>query len=386
MKVNFIVAPSFLRTAEKTDPFYDPIISTIDGREGLDWKVFVWRKGLECGYPSACLGDYRLLDACATWFYRACRLVAWKAPAWTIYYVFGRVARPFFARKFKADIVITQSGQFASLLAGLLPLVRIVDIQHGVIYSRHSGYFDETGRLLPVHQACANREFWVYGQGFADCFFKHPDNARDLNGRVKMIGDVIRHPRVDRHIKKLIVVSGQFKPECGRQCLLDQVERLREFLNEVDSMFAGGCKVLLKHHPRFKGVDALDLLYKDFPFFEETKESWEKLYVAMKIHVTFSSTVVFDAASNGIISYLIPPPNNDPVLENCFWRDDYHYPYFGKSFKGIVSLCDAEGTAATIKDWYAKYYEPFSEQKCLELLTKKGGHHEDRSIAYRSRE
>lgn len=45
MTVDFIVPQSFLRTAEKTDPFYDPIIRAIDGRNDFDWKVYVWNAG-----------------------------------------------------------------------------------------------------------------------------------------------------------------------------------------------------------------------------------------------------------------------------------------------------------------------------------------------------
>ena len=369
-RINFIVTESFLRTKGKTDPFYDSIIKVIDGRLDYDWKIFISDKGVACGYLPSKVDYFRIFDVFSIWFYRLCRLFAWRTPEWKIYRLFGWLARPIFAKKFAADIIFTQAGKFEDEFKMMLPMARVIDLQHGVIHSTHRGYFDEDSRLRLKFRDMKMREFWLFGQGFADCFFKHPDNAKDLHGRVKVIGDVMRHPHVKRNIKNLIVVSGQFKPECSSRCLLEQVDRLREFLKEVDGMFADGCKVLIKHHPRFNGIEALDSLYKEFAFFAETKDTWDHLYCEMKVHVTFSSTVVFDAASNGIISNLISPPNDDPVLENWFWRDDYHYPYFGKNFKEVISLCDAEGTAAAIKDWYAKYYEPFTEQKCLKLLTE----------------
>lgn len=151
MKINFIVTHSFLRTAAKTDPFYDPIIKAIEGVSGMEWAIFVSHKGIACGYPAVKVDDFRSLEVCSVWFYRLCRLIAWRMPSWKIYQLFGRLARPFFARKFNADTVVTQAGQFADIFATLLPNARVVDVQHGVIHSWHRGYFDSTGWLLPLY-------------------------------------------------------------------------------------------------------------------------------------------------------------------------------------------------------------------------------------------
>ena len=112
-------------------------------------------------------------------------------PAWKIYRWYGLFAKFFFRRKFDADVIITQTGQFADELSSMFPTKRIVDVQHGVIYSTHDGYFTADGRLVEQYQFTKNREFWVYGKGYAECFFKHPENAKDLKDRVKIIGDVL---------------------------------------------------------------------------------------------------------------------------------------------------------------------------------------------------
>ena len=372
MKVKLIICTSFLRTQDHTDPFYDLIVRLIDECDWINWQVFVWCRDVKCGYPPEKIDDYHCLEVCGRWLYRFCRLFAWHVPTWKLYRLFGYLLRPFFAKKFAADIIITQAGLFADLFAGLLPDTRIVDVQHGVIYSRHNGYFGSDGRLLECYLLTKHREFWVYGQGYADCFFRHPDNVKDLKGRVKIIGDVLSHKEVSSDIRDTIVISGQFKPECSQQCLLDEVDALRRFLTDIQISFGSKYNILIKHHPRYKRIQALDVLYREFPFFSETKRSWESLYGRMKVHVTFSSTVVFDAASNGIPSCLLDPPNDDPVLENIFWRDDYHYPFYGKNLKEILELSENPETAIEIKSWFKRFYEPFENKRCLELLTEKG--------------
>ena len=246
MQVKLIVTDSFLRTKAKTDPFYDPIIKVIEGQADMEWKVFVARKGVKCGYPTEKISDYWLFEKLGIWFYRACRLLLWHIPAWKIYRWYGVASRFLFARKFHADVVITQSGQFGETLSSLLPHARIVDIQHGVIYSRHCGYFDCNGRINDVWRSATNREFWLFGQGYADCFFKNPKNAKDLEGRVKVIGDVIRAGEEEEGKRKkedvsgarnLVVFSAQLTGDLARDETVASVRRMEEFFDEFFKKF-----------------------------------------------------------------------------------------------------------------------------------------------------
>lgn len=374
MMLSFIIPPSFLRTEEKTDPFYDPIIKVIDGLGDVDWRVFVWSRGVECGYATKHVGDYRLLETCAAWFYRACRLVAWKVQAWKLYYLFGCVARPFFSRKFKADVVITQSGQFAEVLAGLLPNSRIIDIQHGVLYSRHRGYFDANQRLLPIYQALTRREFWVYGEGYVACFFKHPDNAKELQGRVKVIGDVIRADETvggdccseSGATRNVVVFSLQLTADLSQEEISGSVTRMEAFFADFFAKYGENYKCFVKHHPRFNNVYDLSAFYAKFPQVTETKAPWTELYPQMALHVTFNSTVTFDCASQGIPTFLVDFPEAKIIMRN-FYRDDYGYPFYDKSVDDILGS-PIEETRRTIIDWYHLFYTPFSEENCLKLL------------------
>jgi len=238
MKVHFIVTQSFLRTAARTDPFYDPIIQVIEKLPDIEWEVFVSHNCVECGYPAEKLDEFHALYVCSVWFYRFCRLIAWRVPSWKIYQWFGKLSRPFFVRKFNADVVVTQSGQFADVFATLLPRARVVDVQHGVIHSRHRGYFDVDCRLLPIYRDMRLREFWVYGEGYVECFFKHPDNAKELQGRVKVIGDVIRAgerhlERVGQIDRNVVVFSLQLTADLSTDEIVASVAKMEEFFAEL---------------------------------------------------------------------------------------------------------------------------------------------------------
>lgn len=374
MKINFIVTDSFLRTAAKTDPFYNPIIKAIEAEPGLGWKIFVSHKGIACGYPAEKVDDFRSLEVCSVWFYRLCRLIAWRVPSWKIYQLFGRLARPFFAMKFNADTVVTQAGQFADIFATLLPNARVVDVQHGVIHSRHRGYFDSTGRLLPIYRDMKMREFWLFGQGYADCFFKHPDNAKDLQGRVKVIGDVIRAGETvggdccseSGATRDVVVFSLQLTADLSQEEMAGSVARIESFFADFLAKYGDKYKCFVKHHPRFNNVYDLSALYAKFPQITETKAPWTELYPKMALHVTFTSTVTFDCASQGIPSFLLDLTKAD-ILNKSYYRDDYSYPYYDKTVEEILKI-PFEVTKTTMLEWYHRFYAPFSENKCLELL------------------
>lgn len=367
MKVNFIVTHSFLRTAKKTDPFYDPIIRAIEGIKGVDWNVFLWDKGVECGYPKERLSDYRVLELVGIWFYRICRLFVWRIPLWKIYRFFGLLVRPLFAKKFAADVVITQAGQFAEVFDGLLPKARIVDIQHGVIYSRHGGYFDETGCLLPIYQTCTNREFWVYGQGYADCFFKHPDNAKDLQERVRVIGDVVRAGEINRveHVeKKLIVIASQMTNDFSKETLI----ALKAIYENAFQQAQQYGKVVFRHHPRFN--DCIDLSdWKEKCSWVETNDTrpWSELFAEAICTLTISSTTAFDAAAYGVPTILL---NGSAAGWGNMIVEEYAYPYPNMTVEQYCGMEESKRleVCKKVRDWYEKFYTPFSEENCLKLL------------------
>lgn len=373
MKVVFVQPGQFLRTSRKTNPFFDPIIDVCQ-ENGIDWKLYLPSVRVETGYPKDHIRDYHRFSFLSKWFWRMAHvLLPWLSVA-RVHWLHGFFARPFCREWRDADLVITIAQTYSNELVAMRPERRVVDVQHGVIYSNHTGYFSAHGLLRKELRGYLNYEFWLYGPGYANCFFKNPENSRWLDGRVKVVGDVVRHEVVmtGEDCRRLIVVSGQFKPESDRVCMLDQVNGLRTFLKCFYAKYGSRYQVMIRHHPRFCGIAELDALHGEFPQFTETKEPWSALYGRMYLHVTFSSTVVFDAASNGIPSYfLMPSDPQDTVLENVFWRDDYACPFYGKSLDEMMADAGRAMVRADTRKWYGQFYAPFDETNCLQLL--KGG-------------
>lgn len=373
MKIYFFQDNSFFRTKEGTNPFFDPIIRVCE-ENGIEWKVWTTNSTKKCGYDKSHVGYLRTINFLWTWYWRAHRILNKKADPELLQLRFGKIMRLFYGKKLKAEMFVTIAGNQCCVLSGMFLNVRNVDLQHGVIYSKHNGYFTEDRRLRKVYQEMKNREFWLYGKGYADCFFKHPDNAADLEGRVKVIGDVFGHEIVsDDKARNLVVISAQFKPDYTKTCMEKQVVLLRNFLKEFKVKYLQKYKLLIKHHPRFKGIESLHKLYKEFPWLEVTQVSWQDLYSKMFVHVTFSSTVVFDAASNGIPSFLMAPPPDEQLLENWFWKEDYAYPYAEKTFDEVMELAKLEICRSSIKSWYDNFYTPFAKESCLNLINIRKG-------------
>ena len=375
MKINFIVTDSFLRTKAKTDPFYDPIIKAIDGRPDIECKIFVSHKGIACGYPAERLDDFKALDVCSVWFYRFCRLIAWRVPAWKIYRLFGWLARPLFARKFNADVIITQSGQFAELFEGLLPSTRVIDIQHGVIFSRHNGYFDKAQRLLPIYQVLKKREFWVYGQGFADCFFKHPDNAKDLKGRVKVIGDVLGCSRGDEVAKseaskKIIAVSLQFTKDFRPNVLQSFADDLSKVFEKMESSgLYLKFEVVMRHHPRFDNSFDMVPILKRFPWLAMSEESTSALIGKAAYHITYMSTSAFEYAAEGVPTLFTASENNRIAIDMMYGEFNYPIPLdFAYMEHALIDQNEMARQSELVKAWYDRFYSKFDERHCLSLL------------------
>ena len=374
MKVLFIVPDTFLRTVEKTDPFYDPIMRVIDETPEMEWRILLPRKGMTCGYPQEKIGNYKWFQWCSIWFYRFWRLLNRKTPVWKINYCFGKLTRPLFKKKFDADIIITQAGIFSAELAGMFPNKRIVDVQHGVIYSTHDGYFTPDARLVEQYQFTKNREFLVYGKGYADCFFKHPDNARDLEGRVHVIGDVVNHQLGeigDVKERLLVVISGQIVDDNTDAECVSMIKTLKDFLVEFfkDNEFSSKYQCVFKHHPRFNNVCDMTWLREEFPKVAIDASPWGELYEKIALHVTVSSTTALDCASNGIVTYFLTSPPDVRFVNNLYWKTDYGYPFYEYSWKELLLRHTELSDVA--KAWFKNFYTPFSKKMCKELLVEK---------------
>lgn len=360
MKVIFIQPAQFLRSKDKTNPYFDPIIKCA----GEDWTVWLPR-GEECGYPADHVRRYGRIIFWSTWFWRAVHIVCPWLSVSRVYWLFGKLARPFLRDWAKADIIITITGIFADELAGAFPDKRIVDVQHGVIYSRHNGYFCSNGEVLQQYRDAENRFFWVYGKGYADCFFKNPENAKSLEGRVKIIGDVVRancmnnvevrmkNEECGDEGKNIIAFSSQLTRDLDDATLKLMVERMVKFFEKKHAQYGDKCRYVIKQHPRFNNVCDISAL-KALSYLEHSAEPWSELFPKMKLHATFSSTVCFDAASAGVPTEFVPF-EECLILDGRYYTVDYGYPGTNSSREQIFA-------------WYQSCYSPFSKENCLKML------------------
>ena len=379
MKIVFVQPAQFFRTERKTNPFFDPIIAVCE-KDGIDWELWLQDGAERHGYAARRVRNCRWIRLATLWMYRFFHYVFFL-PTWLSYECAGYILGVVTCRRGRADVYVTVAGAFADVIPGMYPGARVVDVQHGVVYSRHSGYFDGSQRLLPYYQFMTHREFWVYGKGYADCFFKNPENAKDLEGRVKIIGDVVRAEKwrsggVEEcgsggvmsggGVRNLVVFSLQLTHDTDFEELDASVKRMEKFFDEFFKKFGDRYVCLVKHHPRYDNVYDMSGFFARFPQVKETKEQWAELYPRMALHVTYCSTVTFDCASAGVPTYLLDFPDAK-ILKRDLFRDDYEYPYFDKSVEELLAMPFAEARKAMV-EWYRKFYAPFSAENCLRLL------------------
>ena len=372
MKVYFIQDNSFLRTSRKTNPFFDPIIKVCE-ENGIEWKLWLPERLQACGYDKGHVEYYRFFNALGIWFWRVAHIF-WHAPVWRIYETFGRISRVLFRKTFKADLYVTIAGNLARQLQGMFPNARVIDVQHGVIYSMHNGYFEENGRLVLPYRKPSRREFWLYGRGYADCFFKNHENLKDLERRVKIVGDLLgvarRHEKNEVAIRDAIVVSLQYTNDFGKDVLQSWTDDLTAVFAQVEAVgLQKRYQVLLKHHPRYANSFDISPMMKRFPWLQLTDQSTNDLISHAAYHVTYASTTAFEYAAVGVPTLFTGSEKNGLSKELMY--DEYAYPLpmgFETMKKALDDHEEWVWQGESVRAWYRKFYAPFDPSQCLALL------------------
>ena len=381
MKVIFIEPGNFLRTPQKTNPFLDPIIDVCE-KQGIDWEIWMPSRRTPNGYAAKRVHSYGTLRMAYVFCYRILHYVL-RFPVLRSSLILGNLFRRVFRSSCDPDVVISLSGFWIHFIKGYFPNSRAVDVQHGIIYSTHPGYFDKTGRIWPLYwrDTFANREFWVYGKGYADCFFRHPDNEKDLAGRVKVIGDVVRAgmrnsdlSSYENRPRRLIVIASQITPDEDKEIACRMKGIYEDFLELVRPLVFGEvpglaeCKVVFRHHPRFANhIDMSDWKVR-FPWVDMgDARPWAEVFAETLCVVTINSTVAFDAAAYGVPTIIL---DGKRANYSNLMKDEYHYPLADLTVERLASMSPDERIAIERKarDWYRTYYTPFDADACLKLL------------------
>ena len=235
--VVFYYPQHFNRGKNNTNPFFDPLIEVCE-KYGLRYKVLEEPDSKTKKPKNPKAFDFSFL----TYLIQIFRYLIPK-----FFFKTFREKEKFIGfcisiltlNRFKAKNYITISNAKVNFLTGLNKNSRVIDLQHGVIYSFHPGYFHKDSCLLD--ELTDKRIFFmVFGKSYAEMFFKNHSNFRyDIKNRVKVIGTRLGLSDVINIEKKFITVlySLQMTADFGIEKVLIEKNNLILFLKDVNSFF-----------------------------------------------------------------------------------------------------------------------------------------------------
>lgn len=363
--VVFYYPQHFNRGKNNTNPFFDPLIEVCE-KHGLRYKLLEEpdTKTRFKRNPKAYRFDF--------WFYTiiVLRKIGYKLIKNTSKcdeYI-GWIISFLSFNTFKANSYITISNSMINVLLGLNSKANVYDLQHGIIYSWHWGYFNKDG-VLNKNLSNKRIHFLVNGKGYKDIFYKHNSNLK--NSKVYVLGGVDNIISKSDVRRKDVLYTLQITPDLSKDELIAEKNKLEKFLLQVENDFiANNITLLLKHHPRFNNLIDLDEILTRFSFVKITNLSLDDLFSKVFLHITLSSTSVFEFALAGIPSYIIPNLHGEKIFFN-----EYGFPKSTMNLENLISFYKSDtiqfkNYSAEVKKWAESYYEKFDEKLLIKLLKK----------------
>lgn len=286
------------------------------------------------------------VDACIAWIFR--------------FITFG---------KFDRTTVVTISNSNIRFWSSLNRKGRVYDLQHGIIYNGHPGYFNETGSLYGVLKR-PNVKVLLWGSLYKKTIVNRPHDF-DVDDKFIVVGyPMYREIEVaDSDKKKRIMVSLQFTSDIDADTSAGMMDMLAEFIEEAVSQ---GYEVLMKHHPRFADeVDMAPLLEKYAGRVSLTTRPLDELASEVKLHVTWGSTTTMEYAAYGVPTIFLRDRRFDWASDMFYGQ--YAYPlYDGMTAKEVLTRAEDQDAYAqdckTVKEWYESAYSPLNEGLLLKIL------------------
>lgn len=381
MKIVFIQQRCFLQTKQHTNPLFDPIIQVCE-KNGIEWEVWLTDRNLPTGYPSKNVRKYGWRNSAITagllFFNRLC-----KIPIKISYTLIRLFFKPLRILDTNVSLFVTNGLYLIDSYSILYPGKNIIELQHGILYPSHFGYFSSNGTLHQNILSTQNLIFWFFGDYYKNIFLKNPTNANKLSGRLETIGDLRKHNdrssphSTTAHDKTYIIIASQmvmgteFSPK-------DLVDMKSSYENALDTIYSILQKnntsnkyiVLFRNHPRFFNcIDLNDWKEKYPSLITDNTENWDELYPKTKVLLTINSTSAFDAASFGVPTVIIKSPNNK--FRNIL-VDDFGYPFPNLTIEEYLLMSNVayEEKCQLAHNWYKNHYSTFDSENCLALLRK----------------
>lgn len=269
--------------------------------------------------------------------------------------------------RLKSRCYITMAGLFIEIFQEIYPNATVYDLQHGIIYAGHPGYFDPEGNLAESLDA-PNGKVLVWGEGIRKIFIDSCKNS-DISTKVIVTGyPLSQNIQVKENAyKRTILFSLQFTHSLNDHQLQQLKEMLDEALVALDNL--DFC-IKLKQHPRYYDSISIDDVLRKHPDVELTDLPLNELAKETLLHITWSSTTIFEFASYGVPSYILADeryPNGAQIYYNQF-----RYPIFrDKSLKDTLTEIESpkiDEIRKTLADWYSSIYSPFKNDVAVSIL------------------
>lgn len=362
--VLFYYPQHFNRSAKGTNPFFDALLQVCD-EEGISYDLMEEPDAAtdKPRNPKAPKGDafYKCI-----WFLRQLM----KCTPGDFYQRERRVARVFnwiTFGKYQYRNYVTISGSMLHLFAALNGNAPVFDLQHGILFKKHPTFHDEQQRLRPQY-LWPNIHWLLWGKGYEECFGRGEEDI--LQGRTHVVGypiptssNTLATP-TDRNV---ILFSLQFTADWDKDMLSAQKRLLAEHLDQLKDT---SCEVLLRHHPRYNNVIAIDGLLQKYPFAKVTQAPLADLLPKVRLQVTYHSTTAFEYAQMGIPSFFMHSPEF-PHDENLMY-EEFCYPLYKDMQLGevVARLDDVAFTAdgKAVNSWYRRFYSDFDKEAFLKIL------------------
>lgn len=277
--------------------------------------------------------------------------------------------------KLRAKTYITISNSMIDVLGEINPNGNVYDLQHGIIYYGHPGYFLNNEQLRPEF-LMGNRRVLLWGELYKKNLEKLPSGI-DPDDKFIVVGyPLYKHIEIAEPTGlKQVMVSMQFTSDLGSEVNAAMLQMLEEF---VDEACAQGYEVLLKHHPRFNNeVDLQPLINRFNGKVRITSEPLDKLALEVKLHVTWGSTTALEYAAYGVPTYFLHDQRFD-WASDIFYAQ-YSYPLYqhissSEMFNRLNDASKYEEDRMEVKQWYESAYSPLDEAMLLKIL--KGDYNE----------
>lgn len=267
----------------------------------------------------------------------------------------GEILKKTIFRNFYFENYVVLSQSMLGVFRGLGPTAKLFELQHGIIHAKKESYIHAEAVAQTIADNQVNLLF--SGTGFQSALASA--NSYYAKHAAVIGSHKVTISKPFTTFNGNILISLQFTRDHSLELNQELFKNLQQFLQEYA---ATDWTFYLKNHPRFNNEVPVDKLLQQQNV-REAPELLSECFECCSMHVTAYSTTSFEAASLGIPTCFLSVNGG-----HDYFRKDFDYPFIDKTLEELVdSYTDL---AEPLKDWYANFYDSFSESAFLRALNK----------------